>query len=84
MYFPKGIRLKPYVLGGDGAASYAEVGVRLGMTANSVKVAVLRLRGRYYELFRNQVLQTTARDEADSEMRYLITLLADTEATLEQ
>ena len=50
------------------------------MTANHVKVAVLRLRGRYSELFREEVLQTVVRQEADAEMRYLITLLADSES----
>lgn len=73
--------LKQFVLGGDGTVSYVQVGACLQMTANHVKVAVLRLRGRYSELFREEVLQTVARQEADSEMRYLITLLADSEAT---
>jgi RNA polymerase sigma-70 factor (ECF subfamily) len=76
--------LKPFVLGAEGTVSYSEIGARLGMTANHVKVAVLRLRGRYSELFREEVLQTVARNEADSEMRYLITLLADSEAILGQ
>jgi RNA polymerase sigma-70 factor (ECF subfamily) len=76
--------LKPFVLGAEGTVSYSEIGARLGMTANHVKVAVLRLRGRYSELFREEVLQTVARNEADSEMRYLITLLADSEATSER
>lgn len=71
-------QLKPYLLGGtEGGASYAEVAIRLGMTPNNVKVAVLRLRGRYAELFRDEVLQTASRVEVDEEMRYLITLLAD-------
>jgi len=76
--------LKQFVLGSDGTVSYAEVGARLEMTANHVKVTVLRLRGRYSEFFREEVLQTVARHEADSEMRYLITLLADSEAMLGQ
>jgi len=75
--------LQQFVLGSDGAVSYAGVATHLGMTANHVKVAVLRLRGRYAELFRNEVLQTVARNEVDSEMRYLITLLADSETALE-
>ena len=74
--------LQPYVLGGDGAASYADIGTRLGLTANNVKVAVLRLRGRYSDLFREETLPTVTRTEVDEEMRYLIPLLADTEATL--
>lgn len=75
-------QLKPYLLGGtEGGASYAEVAARLGMTPNNVKVAVLRLRGRYAELFREEVLQTASRVEVDEEMRYLITLLAHEEAT---
>lgn len=76
--------LKPFVLSSDGTTSYAEVGERLGMTANNVKIAVLRLRARYFELFREEVSQTSTREEVDAEMRYLITLLEDTEATLGQ
>lgn len=74
--------LKPYVFGGDGSVSYADVGSSLSMTANHVKQAVLRLRGRYSDLFRAETMQTVARDEAEREMRYLVSLLADTEAVL--
>ncbi len=73
-------RLKAYLLGGDGAMSYADLGAELGMTVNNVKVSVLRLRRRYAEYFHEDVLQTVARDAADAEMRYLISLLANTEA----
>ena len=52
------------------------------MTANNVKQAVLRLRGRYSDLFRAEAMQTATRDEAEREMRYLVSLLADTEAML--
>jgi RNA polymerase sigma-70 factor (ECF subfamily) len=73
--------LKPYLLGADGALSYAELGRRLGLSESNVTVAILRMRRRYSDLFRGEVAQTVASDEVDAEMRYLITLLADTEAT---
>ncbi len=74
--------LKPYLLGAEGGVSYAELGQRLGLTESNVTVAILRLRRRYSDFFRSEVAQTVASDEIDAEMRYLVTLLANTEATM--
>lgn len=76
--------LRAYMLAGDGNTSYAELGVRLGLDANAVKQAVFRLRKDYLQGFRDQIADTAAGTEVEGEMRYLISLLADTEAQLPQ
>jgi RNA polymerase sigma-70 factor (ECF subfamily) len=65
----------------DGAApreSYAEIGARLGMTENAVKLTAFRLRRRYQDLIREEIAETLARpEEIDEEIRYLLRVLAD-------
>ena len=56
---------------GDGV-TYKTLAEELGMTESSVKVAIHRLRKRYGELLREEVLQTVGSPEAvDDEIRYL-------------
>jgi RNA polymerase sigma-70 factor (ECF subfamily) len=56
---------------GDGV-TYNTLAAELGMTESSVKVAIHRLRKRYGELLREEVLQTVGSPEAvDDEIRYL-------------
>lgn len=59
------------------AASYSEIGLRLGMTEGNVRVAVHRLRRRYGLLLREEIAATVG-DEAqvDDEIRALFTALA--------
>jgi RNA polymerase sigma-70 factor (ECF subfamily) len=61
-------------LGGSGeAVSYAEIGVRLGMSEGSVKVTVHRLRKEFGELLREEIAGTVATEaEIDEEIRQLI------------
>lgn len=73
--------LRRHILGSDRGAPYAEMAQRLQMTVSAVKKAVFDLREDYCELFRAEVAETVARELVDEEMRYLLPLLVDTEAT---
>jgi RNA polymerase sigma factor (sigma-70 family) len=68
--------LHRYLLGDPDADSYAQVATRLGMSEGAVKVAVLRLRQRYRELFREVVADTVGNDaEVEDEMRHIFSVL---------
>ena len=66
-------------LTGDGSeCSYAEIGLRLGMSEGNLKVTVHRLRRRYRELLREEIARTVADPAAiDEEMRDLFAALCD-------
>ena len=51
-------RLEPKLLGGRGAAPYADVAGELGLSEGAVKVAAHRLRRRYRELLRAEIGRT--------------------------
>jgi DNA-directed RNA polymerase specialized sigma24 family protein len=56
--------------------AYAATGRRLGMSADAVAMAVVRLRRRYRAMVRAEVVNTVATPaEIDGEMRYLVELL---------
>ena len=62
--------------GGDGEATYKEIGQRLGMTEGAVKVAACRMRQRYRERVRQQIMTTVdSPAEIDDEIRHLFTAL---------
>jgi len=68
--------MKPFLIGdtarGDGAAAAAQ----LGMSDGAFKVAVHRMRKRYREALRAEIVETVADPtEVDSEIRYLVTIL---------
>jgi RNA polymerase sigma-70 factor (ECF subfamily) len=69
-------QLRIFLSGDPPGVSYAQIADRLKMTEGAVKVAVLRLRQRYRELFRAEVAQTVAPEELDDEMRRIISILA--------
>jgi len=70
--------LKPYLLGEPDAAGYAEVARRLGTTEGAVKVAVLRMRGRYRELFAEEIAHTVRSEaEREEETRHVLALLTN-------
>lgn len=70
-------RLQPFLGGDVPGGSYAPAAAELGMSESAVKVAVHRLRQRYRELLRRQILQTVASpDEVDEEVRHLFAALA--------
>ena len=60
-----------------GAPSYAEIGMKFGMTEAAVKSAVQRMRQRHREILREEIAHTvTSPGEIDEEIRYLREVLA--------
>jgi len=69
--------LKASLVGRRETQPYQQLGVTLGMTEGSVKVAVFRLRQRYRQRLMEEIAHTVAsRDEAESEVRHLFRVLA--------
>jgi len=69
-------RLKPFLTEDPAEGQYAEVAAVLGMTRQSVAVAVHRLRQSYRACVRAQVAETVATPlEVDEELRYLLEAL---------
>jgi RNA polymerase sigma-70 factor (ECF subfamily) len=67
--------LRGYLTDGAGP-SYRELGERLGMSEEAVKVSVHRLRRRFGELVREEVAATVRdRTEVDAEIRHLLDAL---------
>jgi len=70
-------RLQPCLTGAEAMLPYAELATQLGRTENAVKMAVHRLRKRYGELLRAEIVQTvTSPQEAEEEIRHLIAMTA--------
>jgi RNA polymerase sigma factor (sigma-70 family) len=70
-------QLRPCLTGLEATLPYAELALRLGITASAVKMAMHRLRKRYGQLLREEIVQTVADPrEADEEIRYLIAISA--------
>jgi RNA polymerase sigma factor (sigma-70 family) len=70
-------RLKNLVWGDGHAGTYAEVAARLQVGEGAVKVAVHRLRKRFREQLRLEVLKTVSSpEEVDAELRHLRSLLS--------
>jgi RNA polymerase sigma-70 factor (ECF subfamily) len=68
--------LKPWLVGETDALAQAEVGRRLGLSEGAVKVAIHRLRKRFRQLLREEILQTVADGEdIEAELRYLVEAL---------
>jgi RNA polymerase sigma-70 factor (ECF subfamily) len=68
--------LKRYLSCPADRSDYSATAQRLGMSADAVVVAVMRLRRRYRSLVRAEVANTVATPaEIDDEMRYLVGLL---------
>jgi DNA-directed RNA polymerase specialized sigma24 family protein len=71
-------QLKHTLSGDTGFATYAEIGVRLGLAEGGVKSAVHRLRRRYRELLREQIAQTVPDDQAlEEELRDLLAVFLE-------
>lgn len=69
--------LKPWLLGELPALSQAETARELGLSEGAVKVAVHRLRKRFRELVKAEIVQTVSDpDQIQDELRYLIEVLA--------
>lgn len=70
-------QLKGFVSGEKGTLSYAEAAERSGLTESALKSAIWRLRQRYHEIIREEVIQTVADPkEVDDELRYLLGLFS--------
>lgn len=70
-------QLRQFLLEDDGSVTYREVAARLGMSEGAVKVAVHRMRQRYRNLFRDEVVQTLADPaEAEDEMRQVFAAIS--------
>lgn len=69
--------LRTTLAGPGNSAPYAELGQRLGLNENAVKVAVHRLRQRYRALLRQTIAETVATEaEVEEELRYLHRIVA--------
>ncbi len=69
--------LKSFLLGGDGASSYAEAAHRLGISETGVRSVVHRFRKQFRELVRAEIANTVARPEdIDGEISHLFEALA--------
>ena len=65
-------QLKTYLVGDLPQLSYAESARRLGMSEGSIKVAVHRLRRRYRDLVRDEIMQTVSSPaEVEDELKHL-------------
>jgi RNA polymerase sigma-70 factor (ECF subfamily) len=68
--------LRGHLTGEGLAASYRELGGRLGMTEDAVKVTLHRLRRRFGELLREEIRDTVRdQDDVDDEIRHLLRVL---------
>lgn len=69
-------RLHVYLTGEKSAVTYAEVAEKLRISEAAVKMAVSRLRRRFHDRLRKEIVQTVAtEDEVDDEIRALIDAL---------
>jgi RNA polymerase sigma-70 factor (ECF subfamily) len=66
-------RLRPFLTGEGGSATYAEVAREWGVGEAAVRVAVHRLRKRFVHLLRQEVGRTVAEPgDVEEEIRYLL------------
>jgi DNA-directed RNA polymerase specialized sigma24 family protein len=69
--------LKGFVSGERSQASYADVAIQASLSVSALKSAIFRLRRRYHELVREEVLQTLADPgELKDELRHLLSLFS--------
>jgi len=74
--------LKPFLAAGKGAMPYSEAATALDLSEGAARVAVHRLRARYRQLLREEILQTLSNPAAaDEEMRSLFAAFADPAGT---
>ena len=68
--------LRGHLAGEGPETSHRDLGVRLGMTEDAVKVTLHRLRRRFGELLREEIRDTVRdRDDVDDEIRHLLGVL---------
>lgn len=70
--------LRPALTAERGAIPYEAMAAKLGVTQETARTAVHRLRKRFRELFHEEIAETVASpDEVDEEIRCLFTALAN-------
>jgi len=70
-------QLEPHLWGDDTSVPYPRIGEALNMTTVSVRVTVHRLRRRFHDLLRAQIVNTVESvDDVEDELRYLRRLWA--------
>jgi len=68
--------LRPFLTGGVGLPTHRAAAARLGVSLDTLRSHLFRLRSRYLELLRAEVLRTVPRDmDVDAELRYLCEVL---------
>ena len=68
--------LRPFLTGGVGLPTHEEGAAHLGISIDTLRSHLFRLRARYRELLRAEVLRTVpAKKEIDDELRYLCRVL---------
>ncbi len=71
--------LRPWLSGDSIELSHADIGVKLGVSAEAVKVTIHRWRKRFREIVKAHIASTLADiAEVDEELSYLIQVLAST------
>lgn len=70
--------LSPFLAGAHEEGTYAEAAQRLGITEGAAMVAAHRLRSRYRQMLRAEIVQTLSDpSEVEDEIRHLFTCLGD-------
>ena len=70
-------RLKGFLTGENVGIRYREVGQELGISEEAVKVRVHRMRKRFGQILRNQIVETVVDpEEVDEEIGYLLGVLS--------
>ena len=68
--------LKPFLTGGVGLPSQGEVATRLGVSIDTLRSHLSRLRARYRELLREEVTRTIGvAEDVDEELRHLCSII---------
>jgi RNA polymerase sigma-70 factor (ECF subfamily) len=71
--------LRPFLTGGVGLPTQESVAGRLGVSLETLRSHLFRLRARYRALLRSEVLRTVPRErDIDDELRYLCRVLIAT------
>ncbi|HEX3624589.1 MAG TPA: sigma-70 family RNA polymerase sigma factor [Verrucomicrobiae bacterium] len=71
--------LNPCLVGERAAQPYAELAAKLGVSENTVKSSVHRMRQRYRQLLRDEIANTVEEpSEVDEELRHLFHILSTT------
>ena len=68
--------LRPFLTGGVGLPTHQAAAAQLGVSVDTLRSHLFRLRSRYRELLRAEVLRTVAMEaDVDAELHYLCRVL---------